>query len=484
MEVTYMKNWIKVAGFASTVAISMLVFQGQASAHGYISKPASRVYLANQGINTNVGSAQWEPQSIEAPKGFPEKGPLDGQIAGGGKYSLLDEQTQNRWSKVDIQSGKTTIEWTLTAPHKTSSWSYYITKNGWDPNKPLTRDQLQLITKIQADGTAPAAKTSQEITIPADHTGYHVILGVWEIADTGNAFYQVIDANISGGSSVPDTEAPTKPAQLETTAQTFNSVSLKWQASTDNKGVSSYEIYRDGKFIGESTTPTYQDTNLAENTTYTYTVRAKDFAGNRSEWSNSIQAKTAVKPAADTEKPTAPKMLMTHAQSSNTIDLCWQAASDNIGVAYYEIYRDGVKIKTQTGVMFQDISLKSDTTYNYLVYAVDTSGNRSDASNLLAAKTKPAEVIPTGTWSSTRIYVAGDMVTYDNQQYRAKWWTLGNKPSESDAWEQIGGGIADWNSTKAYNGGDKVTYNGKTYQAKWWIRGERPDTSIVWVLVK
>ncbi|MBC1501305.1 chitin-binding protein [Listeria weihenstephanensis] len=433
-----MKNWIKVVGFVVIVALSMLVFQGQVSAHGYISKPASRVYLANQGINTNVGAAQWEPQSIEAPKGFPEKGPLDGQIAGGGKYSLLDEQTQNRWSKVDIERGKTTIEWTLTASHKTSSWDYYITKNGWDPNKPLTRDQLQLITKIPADGTAPTREISQEITIPADHTGYHVILGIWEIADTSNAFYQVIDANIIGGSSVLDTEAPTKPTQLVTTAQTFNTLSLNWQASTDDQGVASYEVYRDKKFISEQSTPTFQDTHLAENTTYTYTVRAKDFAGNRSEWSNSIQAKTAIKPAVDTEKPTAPKMLMTHAQTSNTIDLCWQAASDNISVAYYEIYRDGVKIKAQTGVMFQDISLNNDTTYSYLVCAVDASGNRSDASNLLTTKTKSAEVIPTETWSATRIYVAGD----------------------------------------------KVTYNGKIYQAKWWVRGERPDTSLVWVLVK
>lgn len=62
--------------------LAVVLFQTTASAHGYISKPASRVYLANKGINVGVGSAQYEPQSVEAPKGFPISGPADGSIAG------------------------------------------------------------------------------------------------------------------------------------------------------------------------------------------------------------------------------------------------------------------------------------------------------------------------------------------------------------------------------------------------------------------
>ncbi|MBC1372796.1 chitin-binding protein [Listeria booriae] len=480
-----MKNWIKVAGVATAMAVSMLVFQEEASAHGYISKPESRAYLGAKRINQDVGGVMYEPQSVEARKGFPEKGPADGKIASAGIFLKLDEQTENRWVKVDVPGGKTRIEWTLTAPHRTSSWSYFITKKGWNPNKPLTRDQLQLITKIQADGSAPPTSVVQDITIPEGHTGYHVLLGVWDIADNSNAFYQVVDLNIMGNNAAPDKEAPSKPMQLTTTAQTFNSISLKWQASTDNRGIEAYEIYRNGQLVGESTSPAYQDVNLAANTTYTYTIRARDFAGNRSEISSALQAKTAMKPVIDTEKPTAPHMLMTHAQSTNTIDLCWHASTDNVGVAYYEIYRDGVKIKTQTDVMFQDSGLKSNTSYNYLVYAVDTSGNRSNASNQLTVKTlAPVETAPTGTWLSTRTYVAGDLVTYDNREYRAKWWTVGNTPGQSDAWEQISGGILAWSSTKPYNGGEKVLYNGKLYQAKWWIgSGVRPDTSTTWQML-
>lgn len=145
-----MKKITKIGMFFAVFMLAVVLFETTASAHGYISKPASRVYLANKGINVGVGSAQYEPQSVEAPKGFPASGPADGSIAGGGKYSLLDAQTANRWAKVDIESGPLTVEWTLTAPHRTSSWQYFITKKGWDPNKPLTRASLEPLTTIEA----------------------------------------------------------------------------------------------------------------------------------------------------------------------------------------------------------------------------------------------------------------------------------------------------------------------------------------------
>lgn len=304
-----MKKMTKIGMFFAVFTLAVVLFQTTASAHGYISKPASRVYLANKGINVGVGSAQYEPQSVEAPKGFPASGPADGSIAGGGKYSLLDAQTANRWAKVDIQSGPLTVEWTLTAPHRTSSWQYFITKKGWDPNKPLTRASLEPLTTIEADGSVPNALTKQEINIPDDRSGYYVILGVWNIADTGNAFYQVIDANIINSSVTPavDNEAPTEPTNLAATT-TAKNVSLTWTVSTDNVGIKGYEILRDGVVLGESQTASYEDTAVESNTAYTYTVRAKDFAGNKSTLSDSIDVTTKEAPAVDNEAPTAPKV--------------------------------------------------------------------------------------------------------------------------------------------------------------------------------
>ncbi|EIR7349939.1 TPA: lytic polysaccharide monooxygenase [Listeria innocua] len=477
-----MNKFSKIGMFFVVAILSVVLFETNASAHGYISKPASRVYLANQGINTGVGAAQYEPQSVEAPKGFPASGPVDGKIAGGGKYSLLDAQTQDRWAKVDVESGPLTVEWTLTAPHRTSSWDYFITKKGWDPNKPLTRADFEPLATITADGSVPDRLSKQEITIPNDRSGYYVILGVWSIADTGNAFYQVIDANIINSDIEPvlDNEAPTEPTNLTGTT-TAKKVSLTWTASKDNVGIKGYEILRDGKVIGESQVAAYEDTTVKDNTTYTYTVRAKDFSGNTSSLSNSAKLTTKEAPAVDNEAPTAPKGLMSHAQTDTTIALCWQASTDNVEVKNYELYRNNTKIATTTSTMFEDTKLASDTSYSYKVYAVDTSGNRSLVSNEITAKTKPLD--PMNTWKADRIYNAGDQIYYNGIAYTAKWWTKGNAPDTSDVWKSNSTEMPVWNAQKAYNGGEKVSYNGKIYQAKWWVRGEKPDSSSIWIAV-
>ncbi|MBC2184174.1 chitin-binding protein [Listeria sp. FSL L7-0233] len=477
-----MKKFSKIGMFFAVFALAVVLFQTTASAHGYISKPASRVYLANRGINVGVGAAQFEPQSVEAPKGFPVSGPADGRIAGGGKYSLLDAQTANRWAKVDIESGPLTVEWTLTAPHRTSGWQYFITKKGWDPNAPLTRASLEPLATIAADGSAPGTIATQEINIPNDRSGYYVILGVWTIADTGNAFYQVIDANIINSDVAPiaDDEAPTAPTNLAGTT-TPKKVSLTWTASTDNIGIKGYEILRDGQVIGESQAASYEDTTVNSSTAYTYTVRAKDFGGNSSALSNSINVTTKEAPAVDKEAPTAPKNLMSHAQTDTTIALCWQASTDNVEVKNYELYRNNTKIATSTKTMFDDTKLASNTSYKYKVYAVDTSGNRSLVSNEITVKTKPLD--PMNTWKADQIYLAGDQIYYKGVPYTAKWWTKGNAPDISDVWKNESTELQAWNSLKAYNGGDKVIYNGKTYQAKWWVKGARPDSSSIWTLV-
>ncbi|HSX29232.1 MAG TPA: Ig-like domain-containing protein [Candidatus Saccharimonadales bacterium] len=95
-----------------------------------------------------------------------------------------------------------------------------------------------------------------------------------------------------------DTEKPTKPTGLTATAASQTQIDLTWVASTDNVGVTKYDIYRatnatdKGEVIGSSQTPSFGDTNLAANTTYTYYVIAKDAAGNSSDASDRATATT------------------------------------------------------------------------------------------------------------------------------------------------------------------------------------------------
>ena len=144
---------------------------------------------------------QYEPQSVEGLKGFPQAGPVDGHIASANKSTFfeLDQQTPTRWNKLNLKTGPNSFTWKLTARHSTTSWRYFITKPNWDASQPLTRASFDLTPFCQFNdgGAIPAAQVTHQCNIPADRSGSHVILAVWDIADTANAFYQAIDVNLS-----------------------------------------------------------------------------------------------------------------------------------------------------------------------------------------------------------------------------------------------------------------------------------------------
>ncbi|WP_196244364.1 lytic polysaccharide monooxygenase, partial [Lysinibacillus sphaericus] len=58
----------------------------------------------------------------------------------------------------------------------TSKWHYYITKRDWNPNKPLTRADLEPIGTVAHNGTAASTNLTHTINVPTDRNGYHVIL--------------------------------------------------------------------------------------------------------------------------------------------------------------------------------------------------------------------------------------------------------------------------------------------------------------------
>ena len=92
--------------------------------------------------------------------------------------------------------------------------------------------------------------------------------------------------------STGDTQAPTAPTGLAATGVTATTSTLNWTASTDNVGVSSYDVFRDGALIANVVQSPYTDTGLSASTTYKYTVKARDLAGNVSAASNEVTVQT------------------------------------------------------------------------------------------------------------------------------------------------------------------------------------------------
>ncbi|MEV4835785.1 glycosyl hydrolase family 18 protein [Nonomuraea sp. NPDC049486] len=184
-----------------------------------------------------------------------------------------------------------------------------------------------------------------------------------------------------------DTQAPSVPGNLRSTGVTSASISLAWNASTDNVGVTGYEVYRGSTLVTTVTGTTHTDTGLNADTGYTYTVRARDAAGNRSAASAAVTARTSTGGGNDTQAPSVPGNLRSTGVTSASISLAWNASTDNVGVTGYEVYRGSTLVTTVTGTTHTDTGLNADTGYTYTVRARDAAGNRSAASAAVTART-------------------------------------------------------------------------------------------------
>ncbi|GGZ43477.1 hypothetical protein GCM10008088_00500 [Mesonia mobilis] len=100
---------------------------------------------------------------------------------------------------------------------------------------------------------------------------------------------------ISGGTA--DTEAPSAPTNLSANNVTETTVDLSWSASTDNVGVTGYDVYQGSSLLGSVTGTTTQITGLTANTSYSFYVEAKDAEGNISAASNTVSVTTSGAPA-------------------------------------------------------------------------------------------------------------------------------------------------------------------------------------------
>jgi endonuclease I len=94
------------------------------------------------------------------------------------------------------------------------------------------------------------------------------------------------------GSTSGDSQAPTAPTNFAVTTKTATSVSLSWTTSTDNIGVTGYNVYMNNTLKTTVTTLTATITGLTASTAYSFYVNAKDAAGNTSASSNTVSATT------------------------------------------------------------------------------------------------------------------------------------------------------------------------------------------------
>src|SRR5205807_6630579 len=93
--------------------------------------------------------------------------------------------------------------------------------------------------------------------------------------------------------TIADTTPPTTPIGLTAAVSGSSGANLSWSASTDNVGVTGYIVRRNGVQVATPVTTSFADTDLSAATTYSYTVAARDAAGNISPDSTSVSITTA-----------------------------------------------------------------------------------------------------------------------------------------------------------------------------------------------
>ncbi len=232
-----------------------------------------------------------------------------------------------------------------------------------------------------------------------------------------SVYSSVASATTDNSIVVPDTQAPTVPSSLSAAAS-GTQVSLSWTASSDNVGVSGYQILRSTTNgsgyaqIATSNTNSYTNTGLSIGTTYYYVVKAYDAAGNIS--ANSSQAQATVPVPVDTQAPTAPTTL-TAVAASREVALSWGAASDNTAVTGYQILRSTTNgsgyglVSTSNTTVYVDINLTNGTTYYYVVKAYDAANNISANSN--QAQATPVDSVAPSVPSNLTATVSGTQVS-------------------------------------------------------------------------
>jgi len=194
---------------------------------------------------------------------------------------------------------------------------------------------------------------------------------------------------------VADSQAPSQPGAPAvargTGSASYNVTVTRGTNSTDNVGVVSYDIYRDGIYQETIPAATQKWTEVAVPAgTHTWTVAARDQRGNAS--APSIPSPPVS--LTDTTPPTAPTLTAAPVRA-NEIDLAWSGATDNVAVTGYDIYRDGASTPAASGVTtttWADTGLVAGSTHSYVAVARDAAGLSSPNSNTATATV--AAVVP------------------------------------------------------------------------------------------
>lgn len=217
-----------------------------------------------------------------------------------------------------------------------------------------------------------------------------------------------------GGGPAPDTLAPSVPANLRLSGSTSSSLTLRWNASTDNVAVTGYELLRGGSVVASVSGTTATVSGLQPGTGYTHSIRAFDAAGNRSAASAGFTASTSTS-ATCSMLPATPLNLRTTGRTSSTISIAWDAspAIPNCTTSY-RVIQDGVSGGALSSTTYTGSGFAASSSHTFAVVAVNSFGS-SPATGAISAVTDAAAPPPppgNSTWPTAFFAPYVDMLLW------------------------------------------------------------------------
>ena len=180
-----------------------------------------------------------------------------------------------------------------------------------------------------------------------------------------------------------DTQAPTTPLNVTLSNISLNSIDISWDASTDNIGVTGYNVLVNGVLQEQTTNTNVSIADLNTNTTYSFSVVAKDLINNMSAESPIVNGTTLK----DLIAPTTPTNVIVSNETDSSFKVSWTASTDNNAVANYDVYVDNTLVGTTSDVFYIVGGLTASTNYSVQILAKDTDNNESDKTAAISATT-------------------------------------------------------------------------------------------------
>jgi chitodextrinase len=187
-----------------------------------------------------------------------------------------------------------------------------------------------------------------------------------------NAAKAVAAALATTGGNTQDTQAPSTPTNLTASNVTSSSATLTWSPSTDNVGVSGYDVYRNGSKLTTVAGTQYTDSGLMSKTSYTYAIAARDAAGNVSGQSASAFVTTP-----DTPFSVSSYSIGSKTTTSATVNVTLTKPGTVVvkyGKSTTDLSLTGQSSTSGTTHSVPLTGLTSKTTYYYQITATDAGG--------------------------------------------------------------------------------------------------------------